>query len=52
MYVFGAGRCRRRGSKWMRGLCLGITNPVGTVRVCDVFCVWVAVVWVVSVGSG
>ena len=36
MYVFGSGRCRRRGGEWMRGLDLGFTNPVGTGGVLDV----------------
>ena len=30
MYVFGSGRCG-----WMRELCLGFTNPVGTGGVLD-----------------
>ena len=30
MYVFGSGRCGWKGGEWMRELCLGFTNPVGT----------------------
>ena len=33
MYVPGSGRRERRSDEWMRGLCLGFTNPVGTGRV-------------------
>ena len=33
MYVFGLGW---HGCEWMRGLCLGFTNPVGTGGVLDV----------------
>ena len=35
MYVFGS-RWRRRRDEWMRRLCLGFTNHVGTGRVLDV----------------
>ena len=30
MYVFGSGRRRKREGEWMRGLGLGLANPVGT----------------------
>ena len=30
MYEFGLGQCGWRGGEWLRGLCLGFTNPVGT----------------------
>ena len=36
MYVFGSRRRWRRGGKWMRGLSLGFTDPVGTGGVLDV----------------
>ena len=36
VYVFGSVRRRQRGGEWMRGLCLGFTNPVGTGGVLDV----------------
>ena len=29
MYVFGSGGIGGEGGEWMRGLCLGFTNPVG-----------------------
>ena len=37
VYMFGSGRCAWRGGggEWMRELCLGFTNPVGTGRVLD-----------------
>ena len=35
MYVFGSGRCGRRGGEWMRELDLGFTNPVRTEGVLD-----------------
>ena len=35
MYVFGSGRCGWRGGEWMRELCLGFTNPLGTGGVLD-----------------
>ena len=36
----------------IRGLGLGFTNPVGTGGSMERVCVWVAAVWVVSVGVG
>ena len=36
MYVFGSVRCGCRGGEWMRELCLGFSNPVGTGGVLDV----------------
>ena len=30
MYVFGSGQRAWRGGEWMRGLGLGMSNPVGT----------------------
>ena len=36
MYVFSSGWGRRCVGKWVRGLGLGFTNPVGTAEVCDV----------------
>ena len=36
MYVVGSGRRGWRGGKWMRGLGLAFTNPVGTGEVLDV----------------
>ena len=35
MYVFGSGRYG-----WMRELCLGFTNPVGTGGVLDMSVLW------------
>ena len=52
MYVFGSGRCGWGRGEWMRELGLGFTNPVGTGECWTCVCVLVAVVWVVSVGSG
>ena len=34
--MFGSGQRGWRGGKWMRGLGLGFTNPVGTGGVLDV----------------
>ena len=45
------GVCGERG-EWMRGLCLGFTNPVGTGECWTCVCDLVAVVWVVYVRSG
>ena len=33
-----------RGGEWMRGLCSGFSNPVGTGECWTCVCVWVAVV--------
>ena len=41
----------RRGGEWMR-LGLGFINPVGTWGVLACVFVWVAVMWVVYMGSG
>ena len=41
------GGVRGEGSEWMRGLGLGITNPVKTGEFWACVCSWVAVVWVV-----
>ena len=37
VYVFGSGRCSRLGGESIRGLGLGITNPVGAGGVLDVY---------------
>ena len=42
MYVFGSGWRGWRGGEWMRGLCLGFTNPVGTGGVLGVCLCFVA----------
>ena len=36
MYVFGSGGVRGDGGEWIRGLGLGITNPVRILGVLDV----------------
>ena len=36
VYVFGSGRHGWRSGEWIRGLCLGFTNPVRTGGVLDV----------------
>ena len=36
MYVVGSGRVVRSGCEWVRGLGVGLTNPVGTEEVWDV----------------
>ena len=36
VYVFSSGRRGWRGGEWMRGLCLGFINFVGTGGVLDV----------------
>ena len=51
MYVFGSVWRRRRGGEWMRRLGLGFTNPVGAGECWTYVCVWVALVWVVYMGS-
>ena len=41
------------GGEWMRGLVLGITNPVGTVGVLDMCVFWLRwCMWGVSRGLG
>ena len=56
MYVLGSGRRGWRGGEWMRGLCLGFTNPVGTGGVLDVYlcfgCCGVGIVCGEWVGRG
>ena len=44
----GGGVAGERVSKWMRGLGLDFTNPVGQGECETCVCVWVAAVWVVS----
>ena len=40
MYVFCSGKRVWRGGKWMRGLGLGFTNPVGTGEWWTCVCAW------------
>ena len=50
MYVW-LWRCGRLGGEWIRGLDFGVTNPVETWRVLDVYLFWVVLEWVMQVGS-
>ena len=56
VYVFGSGRREWGGGEWMRGLGLGVTNPVGTGGVLDVCVFWLRwggwCRWGVGRGSG